>query len=230
IDGSEEERAKTPPDGLSPLFAGGHDGWISSITALSAPLNGTTAYYAADDILTDENSTAEENLIVRLLYGVSKTPTEVGACPEDSATYDMHIDNALAMLDSFQTIENVYYYSLPCSCTDDDGNGVHIPDESITERMFRACGKRMGKYTGETPGGFAIDESWRENDGLVNTVSARAPLNAPQKDYDETSVEPGVWNVLPTYRGCHTALMGNLLIINNVRELYVDLLMMIAAR
>ncbi|MCR5042456.1 MAG: lipase, partial [Clostridia bacterium] len=47
IDGSEEERAKTPPDGLSPLFAGGHDGWISSITALSAPLNGTTAYYAA---------------------------------------------------------------------------------------------------------------------------------------------------------------------------------------
>ncbi|MBO7682692.1 MAG: hypothetical protein J6T17_08095 [Clostridia bacterium] len=42
VNGSEEERAATDPDDLSPLFAGGHD-WVHSITALAAPHNGMTS-------------------------------------------------------------------------------------------------------------------------------------------------------------------------------------------
>ncbi|MBQ3326398.1 MAG: hypothetical protein IJG86_01270, partial [Clostridia bacterium] len=40
--GSEEERAGTDPDDLSPLFAGGHAGLVHTITTLSGVNNGTT--------------------------------------------------------------------------------------------------------------------------------------------------------------------------------------------
>lgn len=40
--GSEEERQGTDPDGLSPLFAGGHGNLIHTVTTLSGVNNGTT--------------------------------------------------------------------------------------------------------------------------------------------------------------------------------------------
>ena len=49
----------------------------------------------------------------------------------------------------------------------------------------------MGSYTGVTLGGFVIDESWQENDGLVNTISSKAPIGASAVDYDpEGTAEP----------------------------------------
>lgn len=39
--GSEAERACTPPEELSPLFEGGHGDWVKSLTAVSAPHDGT---------------------------------------------------------------------------------------------------------------------------------------------------------------------------------------------
>ena len=40
--GSEEERAVTPADELSPLFAGGKGDWLKSVTAIAGPFEGTT--------------------------------------------------------------------------------------------------------------------------------------------------------------------------------------------
>lgn len=45
-EGSAEERAVTPASELSPLFAGGHSGWIDGILTVSTPHDGSTADYA----------------------------------------------------------------------------------------------------------------------------------------------------------------------------------------
>jgi triacylglycerol lipase len=85
----------------------------------------------------------------------------------------------------------------------------------------------MGAYTGVTAGGYVVDESWQENDGLVNTISALYPSDAPYKDYDAENVEKGIWNVMPIYDGDHMSLQGGLLKTNEVKCFYVEHLSMI---
>ena len=89
----------------------------------------------------------------------------------------MHIDNALALNERIATLPQVYYFAVPCSATEPSGD-AQLPIRSMMEPMFRRSSAQMGAYTGKTAGGFVIDKSWQENDGLVNTVSAMAPLGA----------------------------------------------------
>ena len=91
--------------------------------------------------------------------------------------------------------------------------------------VMRSC--QMGAYTGKTKGGVALDESWRENDGLVNTVSAMAPSGAPSKPLDERNIVPGLWNVFPTVEGDHMWPQGSLMRKHDVRNFYLKLLTMI---
>lgn len=197
--GSEAERAATPVNDLSPLFAGGKADWIYSLTTLAAPTNGTTAYGLKADSAPD------------------------GSAEADTADHDMHIDNALALNEKISTLENVYYFAFSCSSTVKNEDGTYSADTSITESLFVSSANEMGALTGVTDGGFVIDETWLENDGLVNTVSARAPIGAPQKDFDESSIVPGVWNNMPVHIGDHMSLQGGLFKTGNVRQLYADL-------
>jgi len=217
--GSQAEREATDSNELSELFTGGKADWFYSVTTLAAPLNGTTAYEVEDEEhpLTDVGATTT-------FFNTATAAPNDGRTDFDTAAYDMHIDNARKMLEGFETLSNVYYFSIPCCMTDIDENGISVPDTDHMEVMFQVSSREMGKFTGYTEGGFYLDESWQPNDGLVNTISARAPFNAPQKDYDENNVEKGVWNVMPTYRGDHMSLEGGLTINNNVRQLYVDLI------
>lgn len=90
----------------------------------------------------------------------------------------------------------------------------------------RAC--ELGRYTGTTVGGYEFGEEWFENDGLVNTISAKAPTNAQSKDFDANNIPKGVWNVMPTYHGDHMSLQGGLLKTNtDVERLYTEHLNMI---
>ena len=221
--GSEAERAVTPENELSGLFAGGKGDWVYSVTALSAPMNGTTAYEVQPK--EGENAGARVHLTTDTLNFASLT-TQDGRIAEDSASYDMHIDNAMKMLEGIETLSDVYYFSIPCCYTVRQEDGTWAPKDDM-EPLFVSASERMGKYTGVTEGGYVVDEKWQQNDGLVNTYSARAPFNAPQKDIDRDDIRPGVWNVMPTFDGDHMSLQGGLLYSDNIREVYVDLLNMI---
>ena len=95
-----------------------------------------------------------------------------------------------------------------------------------------------------------MDETWLENDDLVNTLSATAPFGAPtvhlsflptdlledrQKSamnaFSKTAalsdIRPGVWNVFPTYDGDHMALQGGLVHKHHIRGFYEALLYLI---
>ena len=94
----------------------------------------------------------------------------------------------------------------------------------MMEPLFRRSSAQMGAYTGATTGGFVIDESWQENDGLVNTVSAMAPIGAPSMAFDPDEIAPGIWQVMPTYAGDHMSLQGGILKRNDIRPFYLELL------
>ena len=78
----------------------------------------------------------------------------------------MHIDNALALNAGISTLPGTYYFAVPCSATKAAEDITQKPIRKMMEGMFRRSAAQMGSYTGTTAGGFMIDDSWRENDGL----------------------------------------------------------------
>ena len=225
--GSDAEKNATEKGELSPLFEGGKGDWIYSVTALAAPHNGTTAYEANDgSINVDDELTFTQKKMSEMLGGATDESKD-GRVDSDYANYDLKIDNALKLNEEISTLENVYYFSIPCNSTDKNEKGEYIPDSKITETMFIKSALLMGRKTGKTAGGFEITADWLENDGLVNTISARAPSNAPQKDFDKDNVKTGEWNIMPVYRGDHMSLQGGLMKKNNVTDFYIEHLTMI---
>lgn len=231
--GSAEEIEASGED-VSDFFTGGKADWIYSITALAAPHNGTTAYcISTDDVPENEDDTifdcvkkeiqnALSNMIPAATEDKDKNKAEW-----DNAAYDMYIDNALELNKEITTLENTYYFSVPCSASVQKENGTYVPVESKMESLFISSSKAMGAFIGETEGGFVMDESWWENDGLVNTISATAPFGAPSKAYDAEDIEKGVWNIMPVYDGDHMSLQGGLTKVNDVKDFYVEHLSMI---
>lgn len=198
--GDEAEMNATDSDDISPLFTGGKADWIYSLTSLAAPHNGTTAYGF-------KNSMPDNT---------------------DSAAYDMFIDHALELNARMVTDENTYYFSIPCSSTAKNEDGTFKADRSKTEILFQSSADEMGTLKGTTPNGFVVDESWFENDGLVNTISSKAPSSAPSKEFDKDNITSGIWNIMPVYQGDHMSLQGGLFKVNtDVERLYTEHLDMI---
>lgn len=195
--GSDEEKAATPADELSEFFTGGKADWIYSMTSLAAPHNGTTA------------------------YGTSNS------AEADTAAYDMFIDNALALNETLTISEKTYYFSYTCSMTTENEDGTYSPVSDNMEFLFTSSSEELGSFTGTTQGGYVIDESWFENDGLVNTISAKYPFSDPHTDFVAGEVQKGIWNVMPTYYGDHMSLQGGMTVVNNVKPFYVEHLSMI---
>lgn len=198
-EGDADEIAATSEDEISGLFTGGKADWIYSVTSLAAPHNGTTA------------------------YGVDGSE----AAELDTAAYDMHIDNALTMNEKLTISDYTYYFSFACSMTQANDDGTYSPVKENMESLFVSSSAEMGKLTGTTPGGYVVGEEWLDNDGLVNTFSALAPIGNASTEFNADSVQTGIWNVMPVYNGDHMSLQGGMTVVNNVKPFYVEHLSMI---
>lgn len=222
INGSEAEREATT-ENLSPFFQGGDKERLLALVTLAAPTNGTTAYDMYKDPTFDISSISIPEKYEKAGGMVSKgtKAKKDSRIESDYAAYDMHIDNAQQLNEWIHTFEDIYYFSIPCAS---NKKGSNEPDDTITETLFMRSAILMSKYTGKTEGGIEIDASWQMNDGLVNTISARAPFNATSVDYKEDmNVKPGIWYVLPTFKGDHMSLQGGMTKRVKVKELYLDL-------
>ncbi len=222
--GDAQERSGTPQEDLSPLFAGGKADWIYSLTALAAPLNGTTVYEMT-------NPETKSNL------GMGNFPGQAGRDwfnhifktdrPfEDTAAYDMQVDRAIELADACETVDSVYYFSVPCAYSRVANNGNSVPLAGMVP-MFLLTSKAIGMFRGVTAGGVVLDESWQENDGLVNTISELAPFHAPQQPLDLSHIEPGIWNIFPTLHADHMMFNGGFLRPTDIRNYYIDYIQMI---
>ena len=213
----------------SPLFRGGMENRIHSIVTLAAPMNGTTAYDLFSDPAFDPAGVKVpwwSKGLARMMSMGTK-PKRDGRDARDYADFDMHIDNAMAMNQRIATLPHVYYFSVPCGFTHLQKDGTHKPRKGM-EPLFVMRSHQIGAYTGKTAGGVVLDETWRENDGLVNTVSAKAPAGAPSKPLNEANIVPGVWNIFPTVDGDHMWLQGGLMRKHDIRDFYLKMLRMIA--
>ena len=208
--GDEREREATDAAELSALFAGGMAGRVRAVVTLAAPHNGTTAYDLADDETFDARG-VKVSVKSRVLDRLVKARTKVtgdGRDPRDWADHDMRIDNACALNERISTLPDVYYLSLACDATVEGTGGTRVPDPVAMEPLFEKSATLMGCYSGQTRAGHVVDDAWHANDGLVNTVSARAPFGAPQRPLDTTDVERGVWNVMPDRHVHHAYFQG----------------------
>ena len=220
----------TTADAISPLFEGGMGDRIHSIVTLAAPSNGTSAYDMAVDPLFDSGKVKVPWWSKALAKMMSKSLKTVpdGRDEKDYAAYDMYIDHAKRLNGRIETLPWVYYFSVPCSYTMKRKDGICRPKRGMEPFLvMRSC--LIGAYAGHTKDGTEIDDLWRENDGLVNTISAAYPIGAPHKDLDTVHITPGIWNVFPVYDGDHMSLQGGYLHRHDVREFYSRMLHMIDA-
>jgi triacylglycerol lipase len=142
----------------------------------------------------------------------------------DSAQYEMGPDGARQFNTWVKTSPHVYYYSIANAATEAGAPCCNNTDRFIAffqnsqyqyprwdmapltkpyagEWILPSFGRHgLGAYVQSGAGRVTIDASWFENDGVVNTVSMRAPSGQPVRNYDGVSVR-GTWNFLQTYRG-----------------------------
>ena len=225
--GDPEE--KNSPD-VSPFFTGGMGKRIHSIVTLASPINGTTAYDLAEDESFDPSAlkVSPYRRVLNKLMKKGSGITMDGRDERDYASYDMHVDNALRMNEIIRIPEYVYRYSVPFCITKRMPDGTCRPKRYI-EALFAQKAGEMGIYTGVSKGGFVFDEHWQDNDGLVNTISEKAPLNEPSVLLDPAHIRPGIWNVFPTIQEDHVWPQGGLMHRHDVHEFYTRLLEIVSS-
>ncbi len=254
-EGDAEEIAATEPDDISPLFTGGKSNWINSITTICAPNNGTTLAYIANDLHLVEVLEIVVYLYAGIMgrspfngyvdfhleqFGLTQVPgetTTVGFFTEaistmlrqkyDSAAYDLSCDGAKALNDRLEMDENTYYFSYAFKTT----VAGKIKNEQLpvpsTLAILAPFATMMGVYSGNPEAPYIVDESWRENDGLVNVVSAQYPFDDPHTAYNPNSIKTGIWNVMPLSDGDHGNAIGIGVSEGELLSFYLNMIKMI---
>lgn len=232
--GNKEEQEGTPEGNLSPLFKGGNKGLIHAVATLASPHNGTSCFEAVNN----SDKFKEIFMIAANFFGSTKlnklydtqleqfrlgTPANepINTCvsitkaiefakKDDNAMFDLSIDGSQKLNDKLHISDDIYYYSFPACESQLNTKGNYIPETRMNP-LFLYFSMCIGSYTGITDGGFVIDEKWKKNDGLVNTISSLAPFNEPSKNFNEFEKrQKGIWYVMPQIHSDHLQIVGGM--------------------
>ena len=248
--GDETEKNATDPAELSALFAGGKEDYIASVTCICSPNNGTTLYQVAEDHNLIHTMGRATDFIMGVL---GRTPLhgkfvdyqfeQFGLTPvkgefkpdklisamnrvrdgEDYVLTDLSLKGAYELNQLIEISDNVYYFSYPANgCVGED----HKPGNMKFPLLQIFSNVLVKLDLPEDDFGISFDESWRDNDGLVNTVSARHPFDEPAKDFDG-DLHTGIWNVMPTLTCDHGAATGLFANKKKIRIFYLNLARML---
>ena len=255
--GDDAEKAAGAED-LSPLFEGGHGDLVHSVTALCSPHNGSSLTCMVDTFGKYIGLGSTTQLLARLCLtmagatdslsgvydfmldqfgigdisgGLSEITAAIGAVFDhnnDNAGYDLTPDGAAELNARIRMNENAYYLSYPYCTTEASAVTAAQKPLASTLPVLSPLATAMGAYTGTTPGGIKIDDTWRANDGLVNVVSAQYPTGDPHADWTgETALQKGIWNVAPVKTGHHGTVIGLGADAGATHAFYTDLLSML---
>ncbi len=232
VNGSAEERAVTDPGDLSPLFAGGHKGWVHSITTLASPHDGATCaegaigkvMVAACVLICDVTNLIgvtplRDYYDLELdMYGFNPRLSKPSSLfrhkqfkeyfsQPDSVTYDASLKGAPELNAKLPAQSNVYYFSYRGYRTFRLPFSKNEIPSPLAFPLINVLGFFMGRQKDGCP-----DPSWRRNDMVINTVSGEAPTGDPRTDVPEAKVgtqyEPGIWNVYPAQFKDHMSFLG----------------------
>ena len=230
--GDSEEINATPGNEISGLFTGGKENYVESVTTLCSPNNGTTTFDVADAIYLKPILETVVNIYAGIMgrsflngklvdfhleqFGMTCIPGERVAKDElfsaidkfskanDSVVIDLSIEGAQKLNEKIEISDNINYFCYTYDCTSEK---LNLPKNF--DFFFLAFTSMLIRFYGTPDDSFGIDfdDSWLANDGLVNTVSAKNPIDEPAKDYDG-KIESGIWNVMPTLEGDHGKPIG----------------------
>lgn len=249
-EGSAEEIAATPADDISPLFTGGKSDWVKSVTTICTPHNSASVYYPLQllglDIFVQTFSYIYAGLLGRSYlngrlvdfhleqFGLTDIPGGEKADmflsalklilenKDDSCQYDLTPEGTKKINEELDINEDIYYFSYAFSTTH-EVLGVQLPDIKTNPVIYlTSLAMGVGKFTDPVLG-TVYDGEWLANDALVNTESAKYPLDEPHVDYDSENVETGVWNVMPVERGDHGTAIGLFADADETHEFYIEL-------
>lgn len=234
-EGAPEEVAASS-ENVSALFTGGKGDWVNTLVTVCSPNNGSTLAYVATELHIIKLLLTVGYLWAGFFgrspvngyfdfhleqFGFTNVPGQSNTNIEffrafwklmnteyDNVAYDLSPDGTKALNDRIGIDDNVYYFSYPFTTTKEVpkiGTHVGIPSTLAILVPFAAM---IGSYPTNHVTDFEIDETWLENDGLVNVVSAKYPFDDPHTDYDSTNIQTGIWNVMPLSVGDHGNAIG----------------------
>ncbi|MCD8888190.1 YSIRK-type signal peptide-containing protein [Staphylococcus arlettae] len=210
-EGNQEEIAYHQQYGgeISPLYQGGNDDMVTSVTTIVTPHNGT---HAADQLGNEQlirqvaydYSKFQNNKLTQVDYGFSQwglkqRPNETYIdyvkrvkaesniwLTDDNGFYDLTRQGAAQLNEQTSLDPNAVYKTYTGESTRASITGRQVSDINMNP-SFRLTGNVIGK---------AAETEWRENDGLVSVVSAQHPFN---QDFVTATddVQKGVWQVTP---------------------------------
>lgn len=236
--GAEEERAVTPADELSPLFAGGKGDWVKSVTAIAGPFNGTTVIDAIGILVPTLKvitfcgfANFLGNTPGRKFYDIMLTqwgitsdrdgkahPFNIGRVgrikkfwtSKDECFYDLSLKGAHELNEFFESNPDTYQFSISTDATKKTLLRRKTRMKYTALAPFIITGNMMAKYRFDRTRGQALGEEWEANDGCSNTFSAHHPDDEPWVEYKDIKGKPqkGVWNAMPVYNGDHMDVVG----------------------
>ena len=222
-EGSQEERAATGA-ATSPLYQGGKTGWVRSVSTISGAHNGTTLALIVPTLLPDVVSivggvaavagvdTGDKKIYDLKLdqFGLQRQDGEslldyakrVNDSPvfknsKNTALTDLDPDGAKEINNWVKTRASTYYFSFGNDATYKGLLSDYQYPQASANLALQPFELAMGTYSRNDAGKVVIDKSWYQNDGIVNSVSHRAPNGHPVVNYVAGSTpQKGVWNYM----------------------------------
>jgi len=219
----------------NPYTGGKH--WVSSITTLSTPHDGTTLASGAQLLPMVQQLVGAAAALAGLVssdqviydlkldqWGLKRNAGESFASyfsrvsasaiwntSKDVSLWDLSPDGAKEINQRVQNMGDVYYYSYATNTTFRGFlSGRHYPILQ-TFLPFQPQTLFMGWYTRNDPSKVTIDSSWWPNDSVVNTRSMRVPTigaASPSVNYSGTP-QVGSWNHMGLWAGWdHVDIIG----------------------
>ena len=204
----EVEYQKQHGGDISPLYKGGQDNMISSITTIATPHNGT---HAADLLGNEEiirqvaydyarskgNKLShvdvglsqwglkqrEDETLVQYIQRVKQSKLWT---TKDNGFYDLTTEGTDILNQKTSLNPNIVYKTYQGESTRPGPNGTQKADVNMNIG-YTLTANTIGKVK---------DKAWRENDGLVSVISGQYPLNQAHTSATN-QVQKGVWQVTP---------------------------------
>ncbi|NHA41453.1 lipase [Staphylococcus schleiferi] len=209
---------------ISPLFLGGQDNMIASITTLATPHNGSQAadkiantdivrniMFALNRFTGNKNSTLDLGLTQ---WGLKQKPGESRIdyikrvsnsriwTTTDNAAYDLTLEGAAKLNAMTDLNPNITYTTYTGVASHPGPLGNENPNTSVFPLMDITS----------TIVGHDANVEWRKNDGVVPVISSLHPTNQAYVDIstDDPGTRKGIWQVRPVMQGWdHTDFIGN---------------------
>ena len=221
----------------SDLLGKSKKGWVSSITSLATPHDGSTL----TDIVTKTFPFIQYFIGVAGVVGtnfydfdlsqwsinrknnenwykyVQRMRSHKAWDTKNISSWDLSLDGAEELNSFLNASLDVYYFSYSFSATSrNEKTGYHVPNKDVS-LLIRSRAKILGSRVVFTSSGNETDSTWWENDGIVNSRSMNGPTTGKNGadaivKFDQSDpLIPGQWYTFKPINLDHYQSVGHML-------------------